>query len=288
MDDYTKYIILNHLHWIEKGITGDDISKCYSTIKDKDIFSGVNMHQLQENMGYKFNFKEVITLNDFEKIKFLWLSLSRFKMDLSFVKFCTNLEEINIGCFDEVNLDVLRENTKLKYIIANGNKIRNIEALYAHSYLEELNIENNPCCSLKPIAHLKNLKKIEVDLIEDEIDALTIVKNNLTCTVDYLISGSPTNFDEFIFPFYHINIHKEEKQISFFIEATEKADKFTEELRIPKELMLLKSFKDKYFAAVQNELLFRLRTILDYDVMLHIENIIFYNELYMIEYTHPL
>ena len=181
MDDYSKYILLSHLHWLEKGITEEEISKSYTEIKGEDIFSGVKMHQIQENMGYKVNYKEVITALDYEKIKFLWLSLSSSKIDLSFVKFCTNLEEINIGCFDEVNLDVLKENTKLKRIIANGNTLQNISALYTHTNLEVLNIENNPCCSIKPIAHLKNLKKIDVDLIDNEIDALMILKNNLIC-----------------------------------------------------------------------------------------------------------
>ena len=143
MNDYTKYIILSHLHWIEKGIIKEDISKSYNQIKDNNIFSCVKMHQIQENMGYKVNYKEVITESDYEKIRFLWLSLSSSKIDLSFVKFCTNLEEINIGCFDEVNLDLLKENTKLKHIIANANNIENINALYAHSNLEVLNIEFN-------------------------------------------------------------------------------------------------------------------------------------------------
>ncbi len=118
MDDYTKYIILSHLHWIEKVITEEDISKSYKEIKNKDIFSGVNMHQIQENMGYKVNYKEVITASEYDKIKFLWLSLSSSKIDLSFVKLCSNLEEINIGCFEEVNLDALKDNVKLKKIIA--------------------------------------------------------------------------------------------------------------------------------------------------------------------------
>ncbi len=56
MDDYTKYIILSHLHWIEKGITQEDISKSYIEIKDKDIFSGVNIRQIQAIMGYKVNY----------------------------------------------------------------------------------------------------------------------------------------------------------------------------------------------------------------------------------------
>ena len=117
MDDYTKYILLSHLHWIEKDIKEEDIYKSYREIKDEDTFSGVNMRQIQENMGYKVNYKEVITASDYDKIKFLWLSLSRVSLDLSFVKFCSNLEEINIGCFDEVNLDAFKDNIKLKKIV---------------------------------------------------------------------------------------------------------------------------------------------------------------------------
>jgi hypothetical protein len=286
LDDYTKYIILSHLHWIEKGITEEDISKSYKEIKNKDIFSGVNMHQIQENMGYKVNYKEVITASDYEKIKFLWLSLSSSKIDLSFVKFCTNLEEINIGCFDKVNLDVLRENTKLKHIIANGNKIENIEALYAHTNLEVINIENNPRCSLKPIAHLKNLKKIDVDLIDDEIDALMILKNNPICNMDYLVSGTATDFEKFNFPFFHIIIHKNETQVSFVVEAIEKADKFTQELKFPKELVLLQTFQDKYLDAVQKDLTARLEIITEAPVVINLEELVYYQDNYMFEYIH--
>jgi len=286
MDDYTKYILLSHLHWIEKGITEEEISKSYTEIKDKDIFSGVKMHQIQENLGYKVNYKEVITALDYKKIKFLWLSLSSSKIDLSFVKFCTNLEAINIGCFDEINLDALKENTKLKHIIANGNKIENIEALYAHNNLEVLNIENNPSCSLKPVAHLKNLKKIEVDLIEDEIDALMILRNNPICDIDYLVSGSTMVFEKFNFPFYHIIIHKNESQISFIIEAIEKAEKFTQELRFPKELVLLQSFKDKYLDAVKKDLISRLEIITGTPVIINLGELIYYQDNYMFEYSH--
>lgn len=286
MEDYTKYIILSHLHWIEKGITVEEISKSYTEIKDKDIFSGVKMHQIQEKMGYKVNYKEVITASEYDKIKFLWLSLSSSKIDLSFVKLCSNLEEINIGCFEEVNLDALKDNVKLKKIIANDNKITNIEALYAHSDLEYINIEYNPCCFLKPIAHLKKLKKIDVDLIYDEIDALMILKNNPICNMDYLVSGTATDFDKFNFPFYHIIIHKNETQISFAVEAIEKAEKFTQELKFPKELVLLQTFKDKYLDAVKKDLISRLEIITGALVVINLEELVYYKDNYMFEYIH--
>lgn len=44
------------------------------------------------------------------------------------------------------------ENIKLRKIIANSNKLNDINALYAHNDLEYLNIERNPCGCLKPIA----------------------------------------------------------------------------------------------------------------------------------------
>lgn len=286
MDDYTKYILLSHLHWIEKGITREEVSKSYRNIKEEDIFSGVNMLQIQENMGYKVNYKEVITASEYDKIKFLWLSLSSSKIDLSFVKLCSNLEEINIGCFEEVNLDALKDNVKLKKIIANDNKITNIEALYAHSDLEYINIEYNPCCSLKPIAHLKKLKKIDVDLIYDEIDALMILKNNPICNMDYLVSGTATDFDKFNFPFYHIIIHKNETKISFAVEAIEKAEKFTQELKFPKELVLLQTFQDKYLDAVKKDLISRLEIIIGAPVVINLEKSVYYQDNYMFEYIH--
>ena len=288
MDDYTKYILLSHLHWIEKGITREEVSKSYREIKDEDIFSGVKMHQIQESLGYKVNYKEVITDSDYEKIIFLWLSLSSSKIDLSFVKFCSNLEEINIGCFEEVNLDALKDNVKLKKIIANDNKITNIEAFYAHSDLEYLNIEYNPCCSLKPIAHLKKLKKIDVDLIEDEIDALMILKKNPICSMDYMVSGSATDFDKFNFPYYHIIINKNETQISFAVEAIEKAEKFTQELKFPKEIVLLQTFKDKYLDAVKKDLISRLEIITGALVVINLEELVYYQDNYMFEYIHNL
>lgn len=288
LDDYTKYTILSHLHWIEEGITEEDIYKSYREIKDKDIFSGVKIHQIQENMGYKVNYKEVITASDYEKIKFLWLSLSSSKIDLSFVKFCSNLEEINIGCFDEVNLDLLRENTKLKRIIANGNILQNIAALYTHTNLEVLNIENYPCCSIKPITHLKNLKKIDVDLIDDEIDELIIQKNNPICNMDYLVSGSATDFEKFNFPFFHVIINKNETQISFAVEAIEKAEKFTQELKFPKELFLLQSFKDKYLDAEKKDLISGLEIITGAPVLINLEELVYYQDNYMFEYSHKI
>ena len=288
MDDYTKYILLSHLHWIEMGINKEEIIKSYNEIKDKDIFSGVKMHQIQENMGYKVNYKEVITASDYDKITNLWLSLSRVNIDLSFVKFCSNLEEINIGCFDQVNLDVLKENVKLKKIIANGNKIDNIEALFCHSDLEYLNIEDNPCCSIKPIAHLKKIKELKVGLIDDEMDALNLLKNNSTRCMIYLIEGGKTDFENFIFPYFYLLITKDEYQIDIHIEGVNDNSSYPTETRIPEDLLQNKEYSEKLLNNLIKEVTKRLEIILGKKIIFDFNNFYTFGYSYHLNYIHKL
>ena len=71
MNDITKHIILNHINWIENGITKENIYKVIDKIQSDDIFSRVNVLQIQEHLGYKLQFKQVISTTDYEKIYFL-------------------------------------------------------------------------------------------------------------------------------------------------------------------------------------------------------------------------
>jgi hypothetical protein len=288
MDDYAKYIILSHLHWIEKGMTDEDVYNSYLESKDKDVFSSVTMRQIQENMGYTVNYKEVITASDYEKIKFLWLSLSSVSIDLSFVKFCTNLEEINIGCFDEVNLDALKDNVKLKKLVANGNKITNIEALYTHSDLEYINTEDNPCCSIKPIAHLKKIKELKVGLIDDEMDALNILKNNPICTMIYLINGGETGFNNLIIPYYQLIITKDKNQIEIHLEGVEDTSPFPLETKIPENLLNNKDVFGEITEQIRKDISNRLEIIVGKPITIDLQNCSTYGYSYQINYIHKL
>ena len=288
MDDYTKYIILSHLHWTAKGMTEEEIYNSYRELKDKDIFSSFYMRQIKENIGYKVNYKEVITASDYEKIKFLWLSLSSVNIDLSFVKFCTNLEEINIGCFDEVNLDALKDNIKLKKIIANGNKISNIEALYTHSDLECINIENNPCCSIKPIAHLKKIKELKIGLIDDESDALNILKNNPICTMTYLIKGGQIGFDNLNIPYYQLIITKDENQIEIHFEGVEDTSSCPSATRIPENLLNNDAFFEEITKQIRKDISDRLEIIVEKPITFDYKNCYTFGYSYHLNYTHKL
>lgn len=288
MDDYTKYIILSHLHWIEKGLTADDISKAYTEIKDKDIFSGVKMHQIQENIGYKVNNKEIITSPDYEKIKFLWLSLSSSKIDLSFVKFCTNLEAINIGCFSEENLDALQENIKLRKIIANSNKLTHIDALYAHSDLEYINIEDNPCVCLKPIAHLRKISELRVGLIAEEKYAFQILRNNTMCKMTYIIDGGDTGFENLSIPYYQFVITKDEQQLEICIEGVNDTSPWPIETPIPRELLENEDVYEKILDRAYCDLSYRLEQILGEPTTIDYQNSYTFGNSYHLNYTHSL
>jgi hypothetical protein len=288
MDDYTKYIILSHLHWTEKGMTEEEIYNSYRESKDKDIFSSVNMRQIQENIGYKLNYKEVITAADYEKIKFLWLSLSSVNIDISFVKFCTNLEEINIGCFDEVNLDALKDNIKLKKIIANGNKISNIEALYIHDDLEYINIEDNPCFSIKPIAHLKKIKELKVGLIDDETYALNILKNNHICTVKYIIKGDKIGFENLIIPYFQLIITKDENQIVIHLEGVEDTSSCPSETRIPENLLNNDAIFEEIAKQIRKDISDRLEIIVEKPITFDYKNCYTFGYSYHLNYIYKL
>lgn len=288
MDIASKHIILSHLYWIDNNISKEKIINTCQDIKKDDIFSSVNFNQIQKKLGYRLFSKEFFDSTDYEKLKYLWLNFSNTNIDLSFVRYCTNLEEINIGCFDVVNLEALKYNTKLKSIIANNNKITNIEALYAHNELEYLNVENNPSCSIQPIAHLKKIKKIEAGIIQDELAALTILKNNSICKLDYIINGEETDFNNFKFPFYHVLITRNENEIKIILEAISTPDKFSEALDFPKEILKDNTFFENYIIAAQNDISKRFKTILGESFKVNVDELIYYHNYYMFEYSHQL
>jgi len=65
------------------------------------------MYKVQEILDYKLQFKDFFSASDYEKITFLWTQLSDDDIDLSFLKYCINLEEVNISCYNETNLESL-------------------------------------------------------------------------------------------------------------------------------------------------------------------------------------
>mgnify|MGYP003586336398 CR=1 FL=1 len=272
MDDYTRYIILSHIYWSENEITLEKLKEVASEIKGKDIFMQVDAQKVNLKLGYKILYKEEISIEDYQKIKFLSFNFSNKIIDLSFVKYCSNLEEVDVDCFKLENLEAFRENKLLKKISAKSNSIANIEALFEHHNLEHLILENNPPLSLKPIAHLKKINMLVIGLIDDESYALNYVKLNSSCLVYYIIKGGPIDFENFIFNYDQVFIEKNENQIEIQIEGVEDIEYYPTATKIPECLINDKLYYEKLINSLIDKLSYRLEIILDRKVKIKKEN----------------
>lgn len=288
MDDYTRYIILSHIYWSENEIRVEKLKEVASEIKGKDIFMPVDAQKVNLKLGINILYKEEITLDDYQKIKFLSFNFSYKIIDLSFVRYCSNLEEVDVHCFKLENLEAFRENRLLKKISASNNNIANIEALFEHHNLEHVILENNPPLSLKPIAHLKKIKTLDIGLIDDESYVLNFVKLNSNCKVNYIINGGPTDFENFIFNYYQIIIKKTENQIEIEIEGVETTTVYPIETKIPDGLLKDKLYYDKLINSLIKDITNRLEIILDKKVSIDKENIYTFGESYHLHCNYVL
>ena len=288
MDDYTRYIILSHIYWSENEITLEKLKEVASEIKGKDIFMQVDAQKVNLKLGYKILYKDEISIEDYQKIKFLSFNFSNKIIDLSFVRYCSNLEEVDVHCFKLENLEAFKENRLLKKISASNNNIANIEALFEHHNLEHLILENNPPLSLKPIAHLTKIKTLDIGLIDDESYVLNFVKLNSNCKVNYIINGGPTDFENFIFNYYQIIIKKTENQIEIDIEGVETTTVFPIETKIPEYLLKDKLYFEKLINSLINELTNRLEIILEKKISIDKENTYTFGESYHLHCNYEL
>lgn len=288
MDEYTNYIILMHLHWIKIGLTKKDIQKIHFEVTDEYMFENVTMKRMQNKTEGLLTYKNVIQASDFEKITYLYLDYSEHILDLSFLKYCVNLEEITISNQKLKNLDVLENLENIKLIDARDNDIENIDILYSFKNLEELDLERNPIGSLKAITHLKKLRKVNIDEINNENEVIEILKNNKICSVNYIIKGNDTDFENFIFPKYHIILSKKENTISIDLEATTDEYKIGKKINFPKELGIQPDFKDRYITKIKHEATERLKEIIGNTIQINGKQMFYDIDYYWFQYKHDL
>lgn len=288
MDSYTKYIIQNHLYWIENGFTKEDIRKIHNEVWDEHIFDNVTMKRIQKKKGYSIAHKEIIEASDFDKITFLYLDYAEHILDLSFLKYCTNLEEIKMPFQKLKNLEVLANLEKIRKIDASYNDIENIDCLYAMSNLEELKIESSPIESLQAIKHLKKLNKIEIDTIKDENEVLHILRNNNTCSINYILQGGDIDFENLIFPKYLVNISKKENSISFVLEARTHDNDLNSTIYFPEGLANQDHFIDYYIEKIKQMTTERLEKILGHSFEINKSKLLRYTDMFSLHYEYDI
>lgn len=288
MDPYTKYIIQNHLYWIESGLTKEDIRKIHSEVWDDHIFENVTMKRIHKKKGYSLQQREFLDASDFEKITYLYLDYAEHILDLSFLKYCTNLEEIKMPYQKLTSLEVLGTLEKIKKIDARHNYIENIDCLYAMSNLEELKIENNPIESLHAIKHLKKLNKIEIDVLKDENEVFHILSNNNTCSINYILLGDKIDFENLIFPKYLVIIKKKENSLSIIMEARTDDNDLNSTIYFPDGLANQDQFIDFYIAKIKKLTTERFIKILGEPFEIQSLNLYRYTDMFSLRYNHDI
>lgn len=275
-----------HLHWIKNGFTKEDISKIHDLVTTEDPFQNVTMKKMQKEMGGHIEHKNALLSSDFEKITFLYLNYSEHVLDLSFLKYCVNLEEIKMPHQKLKSLEVLANLEQIKKIDARFNDIENINCLYALMDLQEINLENNPVTSLQPIKHLNKLTKINIDTIGDENEVFQILKNNDNCSIKYILKGDSIDFDKFIFPNYFIYISKQQNKISIFIESRNEKFERDSSLDFTSEFFNQSTFEDNYIAKIKLEVTDRIDKIYGGSTIVNNSELFRDNEFYWLDYTH--
>lgn len=292
MNEYTKYIILMHLHWIKKGFTKQDISKIHNLVTSEDPFQNVTMKKMQKEMGGQIEYKDSLQSSDFDKITFLYLNYSERVLDLSFLKYCVNLEEIVISNQKLKNLNALENLEKIKIIDASSNEIENIDILYSFNNLEEINLEYNPILSLKSITHLNKLKYIKIDEIRNEKEIFQLLRNNKNCSIDYIIKGVNLDYENFIFPKYHIGFSRNESTIKFFMigmnDNYKNSSSSSFPINFPENLISQADFYDRYILKIKKETKERLEAILGMEIQINGAKMFYDKDLYSFSYEHKI
>lgn len=286
MDNYTKYVVLSHLHWINNSITQEKLLNGIREIKSKTPFLCINFEHLEKHFGYTIDLNEIITQSEFNKIKFLWLQYSKTTVDLDFVSYCTNLEEINFESFSLTNLDFIKHNSTLKKIVATNNIISDIEIISQFKDLEYLYIENNPCLSLNPIEDLKKIKQINSYGILDDKSVYSLLQKNKNLTINYLIKGEVLDFDKLSFPLYRVSVVKTNSKIDIEIEGLNDLENLYYSFNYPKEIQDKKGFDQFQKEKSEEHISKWLEKYLEYKPKINCNQLYYCNEFYLINYSH--
>lgn len=265
LSETTKHLLSQHLHWIKIGYDPIKLNEVVNTINKENLFSATRLHQIERKIGSPTNID--FKLEELGKLTYLYPCLINFDGNLNFLKYCVNVEEIDLSCLDLKDISDLVHLKKLINLNLCSNEIDSIDALANMEYLEEIDLTYCKPVSLKPLLKHKKIKNIQLEEIENEADILEIISNQEECSAEYIIKNS-TELHGLTFPKYwvFIKLKKETLTISMSSLMTDKLSKFCE---IAPELINDRNFYDAYRKLLNIELDKRVSAILksNYEVL---------------------
>lgn len=255
----TWYLLAQHLHWINNGYDATKLNELIKIIKSENLpFCPTRLYQIEEKLGNPtsiyFNPEEL------EKLNYFYPCLANLADDLSFFRYCTNLEEVDFSCTDIEDIYYFKYLNNLTHIDLSYTKINSIEALASLPNIEWLNLESCNVVSLLPLQQHKKIMEIVLENVENEDEILNIISNQKTCSASYLVKNNKELYG-LTFPRHLVIIDLEEEllKISMISIVTDKHSAFFE---IPTELIYDEHFVKAYRELLEAELDKRVRSIL--------------------------
>ncbi len=255
----TWYLLAQHLHWVNNGYDATKLNELIKIIKRESLpFCPTQLYQLEEKLGTSasiyFNPEEL------DKLTYFYPCLANFGGDLSFLRYSTNLEEVDFRGTDIEDIYHFKYLNNLTQIDLSYTKINSIEALASLPNIEWLNLEGSNVVSLLPLQQHKKIKKIVLENVENEDEILNIISNQQICSASYLVKNNKELYG-LTFPRYLVIIDLEEKllKISMVSIVTDKYSAFFE---IPTELIYDEHFVKAYRELLEAELDKRVQSIL--------------------------
>jgi hypothetical protein len=260
LSETTKHLLSQHLHWIKIGYDPIKLNEVVNTINKENLFSATRLHQIERKIGSPTNID--FKLEELGKLTYLYPCLINFDGNLNFLKYCVNVEEIDLSCLDLKDISDLVHLKKLINLNLCSNEIDSIDALANMEYLEEIDLTYCKPVSLKPLLKHKKIKNIKLEEIENEADLLEIISNQEECSAEYIVKNN-TELNGLTFPKYwvFINLYKDNLNITMSSLMTDKLSKFC---KISPELINDRSFYDAYRKLLNFELDKRVSAILKY------------------------
>lgn len=254
----TNNLLAQHLHWVNNGYDVIKINDVIKAIRNENPISCISLSQLESKIGKQNN--TVFDKNELKKITYLFPKFINFDCNLNFLKYCENLEVIDLSSLEIVDISDLSHLKNLTKLNLSSTKIESIEALSNLDKLVELNIQDCIPVSLKPLINHKNLNTILIDDIENEDDILEIISNQQECISVYVIKNN-TDLNRFSFPKYWLYVKIDKDNLTVEMKSL-MTDKWGSLCEFPSEMLEDVSFMDEYMELLNSELDKRINAIL--------------------------
>lgn len=214
-----KTLLSQHLHWRSKDYDIATLKKITNAVEDEhdDPFVGAKLHQITAVTGKPFGTD--FDLDQLNQLHYLRYKYFNFDKDLSFLRYCTNLEEIDFCCCNVVqDITNLRYLKNLKKLLITNSKINSIESLIDLTDLESISLSGCEINSLTPLLHHKKIRQIHLGLIGNEDEILQIISNHKSCNASYVIKS---NFELFGIEnlLFYVSIQLKENSLVIEIEG---------------------------------------------------------------------